>query len=110
MNLAELNPRCWQRYARYSPEKGGEDPLPEIGLTFVCPKCGPPHVVQIVVTTDQPTTGKWHVASLPTAEQPLDAWARAITISPSVQCNPNQHGPKAAPCTAHFSIINGKIV
>lgn len=108
--LSDLQPRFWQRYARYSPEHGGEDPLPEIGLTVVCPKCGPPHVVQIIVTTNSPTPGKWHADSLPSAEQPLDSWAQSVTISPSVQCHATQHGPKAPPCNAHFSIINGKVV
>lgn len=110
VRFKDLSLQFWQRYATYTPERGGEGPLPEIGLTMVCPKCGPPRAVQIIVTTEAPTPGKWHADSLPSAECPLDVWAQAVTISPSVQCHAGQHGPKAPACNAHFSIINGEIV
>lgn len=110
MRFSNLNIQFWQRYAKFSPERGGEDPLPEIGLMMTCPKCGPPRAVQIIVTTDAPTPGKWHADSLPGAEHPLDVWSQTVTISPSVQCHAVQHGPKAPPCNAHFSIINGEVV
>lgn len=106
MRLSELKPKFWQRYVRFTPEQGGIDPLPEMGLSFTCPKCGPPGIVAIIVTTGDPnqTDGKWHVSELPHVDN-LDR----MTIVPSIRCHAQMHGPRQPPCNAHFSIVNGEV-
>lgn len=108
MRLADLNPKWWQRYARFTPEDGGIDPLPETELSFRCPKCGDPGRVRIIVGTEPPdqSKGRWHVDALPQSP----AWVETLTVTPSIQCHALMHGPRRPPCNAHFSIINGEIV
>lgn len=110
MRLADLKPEFRQRYARRDPvTKEPLDPLPEVDLTFICPKCGAPANCAIILTTnafDPNIVGKWHVPALPNGP----GWADRLTVTPSVQEPAQAHGPNRPPCNAHFSIINGEIV
>jgi hypothetical protein len=108
MKFSELKPQYWQRYRTFTPEQGGIDPLPEMDLSFICPKCGSPMTVGIKIGTEpqDAVQHRWHVASLPTSKE----WVETVTITPSIVCNAEQHGHHRPPCNAHFSVINGEIV
>ena len=78
-------------------------------LTFVCPRCGPPRVIKVVVTQGPPRPEQldraWH------SDEPvsLDSLSR-LTLTPSIgNEGTDRHGPGRG-CTAHFNIINGEIV
>ena len=106
MRFADLAPRWGQRYATFTPERGGENPLPEMWMIFRCPKCGSHYSLQIIITTEAHTPGKWHVEKLPDSIQ----WPETATVAPSIQCHQKMHGVKGPDCNAHFSIIGGEIV
>lgn len=106
MRFADLKPEFRQRYARFTPERGGEDPLPEVDLTFVCPKCGSPANCAIILTTGDISPGKWHVDALPHGP----GWPDRLTVTPSIQESEFAHGKRRPACNAHFSIINGEVV
>lgn len=107
MRLSDLNPRWSQCYRTFTPQQGGIDPLPQVQLTFACPKCGSPNALSIYVSTDPPdeSKGRWHSDTLPTAP----GWPDTLTLTPSIQCHLRMHGPRRPDCSAHFSIINGEI-
>jgi|ERR1700688_332499 len=108
MKFADLNPEWQQRWATFTPERGGEGKLPEMTLTFGCPKCGLPRGLSIIITTESQNEAarKWHVDVLPDS---MD-WPARATITPSIRCHAQMHGPRRPPCGAHFSIINGEVV
>ena len=104
MKLTDLDPQWGQCYARFSPERGGEDPLPKQWLTFRCPVC-PKGSIQVYVTTEPFGNGAWHVDALLDYET-----IKTVTVTPSIgNEGPGRHGANRPPCTAHFSIINGEI-
>lgn len=108
MKLSDLHPEWRQRYAKFSPERGGEDPLPEIELWFQCPTCAPGKIVCIKVGTEpaDQSQGRWHSDSLPSDR----SWFETATIQPSINnAHPDRHGI-GNPCAAHFAIVNGQIV
>lgn len=106
--FSDLRPEFWQRYASFTPETGGVDPLPEVDLAFDCPVCAGGRVL-LVLTSDPPDEPrrKWHADPLPGT---TPDWASRITISPSVNnAGPDRHG-RGRPCAAHFSVVRGEIV
>jgi len=107
MRLSELNPRWSQCYRSFTPQTGGVDPLPQVQLSFTCPKCGNPYAICIYVGTEpaDETKARWHSDTLP--ESP--AWPDTLTITPSISCRAMQHGKRGPICGAHFSITNGEI-
>ncbi len=106
--LSDLNPRWSQCYARFTPKQGGIDPLPKVQLTFGCPKCGVQFGIAIYVSIDPASIEKhcWHVDTLPQSI----AWTDDLTITPSIQCGPMQHGSRGPQCGAHITITKGEVI
>lgn len=104
MDLAPL----WGRvYRDFDPRTGGT-PTPNHRLTFICPACGPPFVVSVVVgpVADQ-LSRVWKATP---AEPDGATWPDRLTLEPSIGNETAGHGPRRPHCALHGNVVNGVVM
>lgn len=76
-------------------------------LTFVCPKCGPPHVIHIKIGAEMNQDDhRWQASPMPDGVD----WPSRVTITPSINNTNRGHGRRAPVCSFHGNITNGEVV